>query len=199
MGHPAYVRGSFCPVSKANDALRHVLQYYLSLGTAASADMGRPFMGVRVAACLVIAIAVVQAADQGMTANMQSYPAHDRCMHKRLDVGLTAVRLRATSFAGICHEWDYRGILGRSSDQRLEFAGEFCGACIDVRLDAATRQGQRYTIKLDSTLLIVLTRRHARPLRRASAGLPGFMRSVHKPSYALITPESRVWAPLVGW
>ncbi|KDD75522.1 hypothetical protein H632_c639p1 [Helicosporidium sp. ATCC 50920] len=74
-------------------------------------------MGVRVAACLVIAIAVVQAADQG-----------------------------------ICHEWDYRGILGRSSDQRLEFAG-----------------------------------------------LPGFMRSVHKPSYALITPESRVWAPLVGW
>lgn len=29
--------------------------------------------------------------------------------------------------------------------------------------------------------------------------LPGYTRSVYKPDHALITPESRVYAPLFGW
>ena len=30
-------------------------------------------------------------------------------------------------------------------------------------------------------------------------GLPGFTRSTDLPDQALITPESRVYAPLLGW
>jgi hypothetical protein len=33
----------------------------------------------------------------------------------------------------------------------------------------------------------------------AFAELPGFTRSVYKPNYALVTAESRVWAPHPAW
>jgi len=33
----------------------------------------------------------------------------------------------------------------------------------------------------------------------AFSDLPGFTRSVYRPDFALVTPESRVWGPAAGW
>jgi hypothetical protein len=37
------------------------------------------------------------------------------------------------------------------------------------------------------------------PAHGGLPGLPGFTRSTYLPDHALITPESRVYAPLLGW
>ena len=44
-----------------------------------------------------------------------------------------------------------------------------------------------------------LRRRLLTPGNRGCPGLPGFTRSTYQPDHALITPESRVYAPLLGW
>ena len=47
--------------------------------------------------------------------------------------------------------------------------------------------------------IITLRRRLLTPVWRGCSGLPGFTRSTYQPDHALITPESRVYAPLLGW
>lgn len=104
----------------------------------------------------------------------------------------------ASADAAAAPRFNYSGVFADTRDAGLSFWG---GCCAAGQLPAAPSSKEAIAGCWLRPLTVGPLERLRRPAPAGlAADLPGFSRSVYAADHALVTPESRVWAPnTYGW